>query len=171
MSDFEDALAAKLARNAEIAQQRQENVAAMARYEQEQAEEAEREAERLRVQRRTRHGELVDALTKAAQGLKSASPEDFVVRLGWTQSGEEFIAKISTRLMEPARSLLIELDRDDDEVLARWHSDVGNSLELWRLLDVDPSLLHELVLQVADQDLWRQQTRSPPPFPGSRDES
>lgn len=168
MNDFEEALAAKLARNAEIARERQDNVAAMARYEEEQAEEAQRDQERLRAERRARHGELVAALTDAAQGLKAASPEGFVVRLGWTQSGEEFIAKISTRLMEPARSLLIELDRDDDEVLARWHSDMGNSLELWRLLDVDAALLHELVLQVADQDLWRQQTRTPPPFPGAR---
>jgi len=168
VSDFEEALRAKLARNAEIAREREDNVAAMARYEQEQAEEQRREQERLRELRRQRHGELVTALTEAAEGLKSASPEDFVVRLGWTQSGEEFIAKISTRLMEPARSLLVELDRDDDEVLARWHSDIGAALELWRLLDVEPPLLRELVLQVADQDLWRQQTRNPPPFPGAR---
>ncbi|MEX0658281.1 MAG: hypothetical protein WD080_04030 [Egibacteraceae bacterium] len=168
VNDFEEALAAKLARNAEIARERQDNVEAMARYEEEQAEQAKHERERLGKEQRARHGELVEALTNAAQGLKAASPEDFIVRLGWTQSGEEFIAKISTRRMEPARSLLIELDRDDDEVLARWHSDVGHSLELWRLLDVDPQLLHDLVLQVADQDLWRQQTRHPPPFPGAR---
>lgn len=168
MSEFEEALAAKLARNAEIAREREDNVAAMARFEEEQADEAKREEERLRTERHARHGELVEVLTAAAQGLKAASPEDFIVRLGWTQSGEEFIAKISTRLMEPARSLLIELDRDDDEVLARWHSDLGNALELWRLLDVDAALMHALVLQVADQELWRQQTRHPPPFPGAR---
>ncbi|HVL99464.1 MAG TPA: hypothetical protein VM324_09270 [Egibacteraceae bacterium] len=168
MSDFEDALRARLERNAELAREREDNVAAMARYEQDRAEEARREAQRLSDARRTRHAELVDALSAAAQGLKAASPESFIVRLGWTESGEEFIAKISTRLMEPARSLLIELDRDDDEVLARWHSDLGNALELWRLLDVDTSLLHDLVLQVADQELWQQQTRNPPPFPGAR---
>jgi hypothetical protein len=78
----------------------------------------------------TRHGELVEALQAAANELKRADPEGFVVRLGWTESREEFIAKISTRLLEPARSLLIELDRDDDEVLARWHSDLGDALEL-----------------------------------------
>jgi hypothetical protein len=43
--------------------------------------------------------------------------------MGWTQSGEEFIAKISSRTLLPARSLFVELDREDDEVLARWHSD------------------------------------------------
>ena len=85
-------------------------------------------------------------------------------RLGWTESGEEFIAKLSTRLLEPARSLLIELDRDDDEVLARWHSDVGSSLELWRLLEVDDDTITAMVLQVADQDQWREAKR-PPPFP------
>lgn len=168
MSDFESALQAKLARNEQLAREREDNVAAMARYEHEQAEAAREEQARLTVARQQRHAELVEALSEAANGLKAASPESFVVRLGWTESGEEFIAKISTRLMEPARSLLIELDRDDDEVLARWHSDLGHSLELWRLLEVEPALLHELVLQVADQELWRAQTRNPPPFPGAR---
>ena len=111
-----------------------------------------------------RHGELVEALQAAADRLKRADPEGFVVRLGWTESRQEFIAKISTRLVHPARSLFVELDRDDDEVLVRWHSDIGNALELWRLLEVPPPLLQQLVLQVADQELWRE-LRRPPPFP------
>jgi hypothetical protein len=56
------------------------------------------------------------------------------------------------------------LDRDDDEVLARWNSDVGSSLELWRLLEVEPDIITALVLQIADQELWKDATR-PPPFP------
>jgi hypothetical protein len=165
VSDFEAALREKLARNAELDREREANVRAMEQYEADQQEEARRAEEEARKAREVRHAELVEVLTQAAQGLKAASPEGFIVRLGWTESREEFIAKISTRLMDPARSLLIELDRDDDEVLARWHSDIGNALELWRLLDVEPSLLTELVLQVADQDLWRSRTRNPPPFP------
>jgi multidrug efflux pump subunit AcrA (membrane-fusion protein) len=164
MSDFEAALQEKLARNAELARQREEAEQQMDQFvARQQAEEERRQAE-VREAQRQRHGELVEALSSAAKQLKAASPEDFVARLGWTESGEEFIAKISTRLMEPSRSLFIELDRDDDEVLARWHSDVGSSLELWRLLEVPPSLLRDLVLQVADQEVWRQRS-SPPPFP------
>lgn len=164
MTDFESALASRLARNAEIAEERARAEQEMDRVEREKTAAQEREERELREARRARHAELVDGLTAAAKGLKDASPEGFVVRLGWTQSGEEFIAKISTRLLEPARSLLIELDRDDDEVLARWHSDVGNALELWRLLEVTPALLQGLVLQVADQEVWRTAGR-PPPFP------
>jgi hypothetical protein len=164
MTDFEAALRQKLARNAELERQRAEAEQQMDRFVAEkQAEDERREAE-ARTAQRERHGELVEALSDAAKQLKAASPEDFVARLGWTESGEEFIAKISTRLMEPSRSLFVELDRDDDEVLARWHSDVGSSLELWRLLEVPPALLRDLVLQVADQELWRHRT-SPPPFP------
>jgi hypothetical protein len=164
MTDFEAALRAKLARNAELADERARAEEEMDRAKLEAAARAEQERRDRLAAQRERHGELVDALTAAAQGLKAMSPEGFVVRLGWTQSHEEFIAKISTRLLEPARSLLIELDRDDDEVLARWHSDVGNSLELWRLLEVSPELLQRLVLQVADQELWRGSDR-PPAFP------
>ena len=164
MTDFESALRAKLDRNAELAEQRAQAEHEMDRVERESAEAAERERQEQHAARRERHGELVDALTKAAHGLKSNAPEEYVVRLGWTESREEFIAKISTRLVTPARSLLIELDRDDDEVLARWHTDLGNALELWRLLEVGPPLLEELVLQVADQDRWRQ-SRRPLPFP------
>ena len=165
MSDFESALEAKLARNAEIAQQRQENVAAMQRWEADREEERAAEAKRLQAARNERHGELASHLQKVANQLKHSAPKTFIVRMGWTESGEEFVAKLSTRMLEPARSLFIELDRDDDEVLARWHTDIGNALELWRLLEVSPAVLTELVLQVADQDLWQEATR-PPAFPG-----
>lgn len=166
MSDFETALQQKLARNAELAQQRKDAEREMERWELRRAEEAEQRERELAVARRERHAQLVEALTAVAERLKAAQPEGFVVRLGWSASGEEFIAKMSTRLLEPARTLFIELDRDDDEVLARWRSDVGSSLELWRLLEVDGDVLAQLVLQLADQDYWREAKR-PPPFPGA----
>jgi molecular chaperone GrpE (heat shock protein) len=164
MSDFEAALQARLTRNAELARERAEAEAEMERIlalEQEDEQRRQRELEEARL---ARHELLVKHLTKVAQHLKAASPEDFVVRLGWTETGQEFIAKISTRTLEPARSLFVELDRDDDEVLVRWHSDIGDALELWRLLEVEPPLLEALVLQIADQQLWQGQA-SPPPFP------
>ena len=164
MSDFESALEAKLARNAELARERAENEEAMRRWEIERDEQRRAEEQEQQVARDERHTELARHLQDVARKLKESDPESFVVRLGWTESGEEFIAKLSTRLLEPARSLLIELDRDDDEVLARWNSEVGSSLELWRLLEVDPAVITELVLQVADQDLWRNADR-PPAFP------
>lgn len=164
MSDFESALRAKLDRNAELASQREDNIAAMQRWEEEREEAERAEQERLHHERNARHAELAAHLEKVAGHLKQSAPESFVVRMGWTESGEEFIAKLSTRQLEPARSLLIELDRDDDEVLARWHSDVGTSLELWRLLEVDTATITAMVLQVADQDQWRD-ARRPPPFP------
>jgi hypothetical protein len=166
MTDFQTELAARLARNAELAKERAQAEVEMDRVEREAAEAAERRERELAQARLERHAELVEQLSSVAEGLKAASPEEFVVRLGWTQSGEEFIAKLSTRKLQPARSLLIELDRDDDEVLARWNSDLGGALELWRLLEVDGRLLAELVLQVADQDLWKSLT-TPPPFPST----
>lgn len=165
MSDFESALREKLARNAEIAQERAENEAAMRQWELDRQEAERAEAERLQQARNERHGQLAAHLRDVGGQLKESAPESFVVRMGWTESGEEFVAKLSTRLLAPARSLLIELDREDDEVLARWNSDVGTSLELWRLLEVEASVLTELVLQIADQDLWRDADR-PPAFPG-----
>ena len=164
MTDFESALQAKLDRNAEIARQRAE-----AEREMDRAKVAQEEAERQRAveqadARKRRHAELAAHLEQVAGRLKQASPDEFVVRTGWTQSGEEYIAKLSTRGMNPARTLFIELDRDDDEVLARWDSDVGKSLELWRLLEVSPADITELVLQAADQDLWRGAS-APPAFP------
>lgn len=162
--DFEQALAAKLSRNAELREERAQAEEEMDRAQREAAERAAAERERDRKARDERHAELVDALQPAAQRLKDAEPQEFVVRLGWTDSREEFIAKISTRTVEPARSLFVELDHDDDEVLARWHSDLGEALELWRLLEVTPDMLHQLVLQAADHELWRSLER-PPPFP------
>jgi len=165
MTDFQTELAARLARNAELAQQRAEAEAEMDRAVRER-EQADTQRERdLARGRLDRHAELVAQLTQVADGLKTASPEEFIVRHGWTAAGEEFIAKITTRKLDPPRTLIVELDRDDDEVLARWRSEVGNSLELWRLLEVDPPMLAELVLQVADQELWKGRS-SPPPFPG-----
>lgn len=165
MTDFQTELQARLARNAELAQQRAQAEAEMDRAERERAEAEVQRARDLAQARIDRHAELVEQLSAVANGLKAASPDEFVVRLGWTASHEEFIAKISTRKLSPARSLLVELDRDDDEVLARWRSDVGDALELWRLLEVDGPLLAELVLQVADQELWAKRN-APPPFPG-----
>ena len=168
MSDFDAALEAKISRNAELAAQRQDAEAKMDRVQAEAAERRAQEEQRRRVRSDERHTELVEHLRTVADALKQASPQDFVVRMGWTQSGEEFIAKITSRRLRPARSLFIELDRDDDEVLVRWHSDLGNSLELWRLLECSPRMLEELVLQAADQDLWRELTR-PPAFPSPDD--
>ena len=164
MTDFQAELAEKLARNAELATQRAAADEEMDRAVREREEAQARLQEELAAARLERHGELVTHLEAVMNGLKEASPEEFVVRMGWTESGEEFIAKLSTRKLFPARSLLVELDRDDDEVLARWRSDIGDSLELWRLLEVESSLLEQLVLQAADQDLWKGRTE-PPPFP------
>lgn len=164
MSDFETALEAKLARNEELARERAQAEQEMDRViEERQAEEERQQHTRAEAQRQ-RHAELVAHLKTVTVALKQSSPGTFIVRTGWTPSGEEFIAKLSTRLLEPSRSLFIELDRDDDEVLARWTSAVGSSIELWHLLEVSPALLTEIVLQVADQELWHGRT-SPPPFP------
>ncbi len=162
--DFQQELAAKLSRNAELRQQREQAEEEMDRAQREAAEQAAAEKQRTQKARDDRHAELVDALQSAAQQLKDAEPDEFVVRTGWTESREEYIAKISTRTVTPARSLFIELDHDDDEVLARWHSDLGDALELWRLLQATPQVLQQLVLQAADHQLWRSQER-PPPFP------
>lgn len=162
--DFEQALAAKLSRNQELEAQRKDAEREMDRAQREAEERAAEEAQREQAARDQRHAELVEALRPAAEGLKAADSSAFVVRLGFTETREEFIAKISTRGMTPARSLFIELDHDDDEVLARWHSDLGDVLELWRLHEVTPAMIEQLVLQVADQDLWRSLER-PPDFP------
>lgn len=164
MSDFEAELRQRLARNAELAAERERAEQEMDRAKEEAQRRAEAEQAERRRAAQARHGELVETLRSAAEALKQASPETFVVRMGWTASGEEFIAKISSRQLSPSRSLFIELDRDGDEVLVRWHSDLGNSLELWRLLECSPSMLQQLVLQAADQDLWRELSR-PPAFP------
>jgi electron transfer flavoprotein alpha subunit len=169
VSDFETALQAKLARNEELARQRAQAEHEMDRVKADRAAEAERQAQQAQEARNARHAELVEHVQSLTAQLRQSSPESFVLRQGWTESGEEFISRLSTRQMEPARTLFIELDRDDDEVLVRWSSALGNAIELWRLLEVEPALLTELVLQAADQELWRGRN-SPPPFPGHDDD-
>ena len=166
MTDFEAALQEQKARNAQLAQQRIE-----AEQEMDRAVEAQREAERQEAarqlqERKDHHGELADHLGKLAAQLKASAPETFIVRTGWSTSGEEYRAKISTRKTSPARSLLVDLDRDDDQVMARWNSEVGNTVELWRLLDVSREMLTELLLQIGDESLWARAT-APPDFPAS----
>lgn len=164
MSDFEQDLQARLARNAELAAERARAEEEMDRARR-QAEEQERERLAAEAEARNqRHATLAGECQKLVDQLKASAPEQFVVRTGWTSTGEEYIAKISTRKLTPARTLFIELDRDDDEVLARWTTDVGNTIELWRLLEVTPRMLGEMVLQIADQTLW-DRTATPPPFP------
>lgn len=164
MTDFEQSLQARLARNAEIAAERAKAEEEMDRARQ-QAEERQREHEQqLARSRNERHAELAEACQHLVDQLKASAPDQFVVRTGWTSTGEEYIAKISTRQLRPARTLFIELDRDDDEVLARWTTDVGNTLELWRLLEVTSAMLGAMLLQIADQELWDRAT-APPPFP------
>lgn len=164
MTDFEQDLQARLARNAELAAER-----AQAEEEMDRARKAAEEEERQRLAdlataRNERHAELATACQTLVDQLKASAPEQFVVRTGWTSTGEEYIAKISTRQLSPARTLFIELDRDDDEVLARWTTDVGNTIELWRLLEVTSEMLGQMLLQIADQELWDRAT-APPPYP------
>lgn len=159
MSEFEDALEATLSRNRELEERR-----ARAEAELERAREEEEARERQRVEDlRARHAELAEAVRDLAARLKQARPDSFIVRSGWTESGEEFIVRISTRQMRPKRVLFIEVDRDDDEVLARWTSDLGGAIEIWRLREVSREMLAQLVLQVADDEAWRGDR--PPPFP------
>lgn len=164
MTDFEAALQEQLARNADLAVQREAAEAEMDRVKAEKEEQARQDAAAQQQARNDHHAALAEHLGTLAAKLKAASPDTFIVRTGWTESGEEFLAKISTRQTRPARSLLVELDRDDDQVLARWNTDVGDAVELWRLLEVSQELLTRLVLQVADEGLWRQAS-TPPPFP------
>jgi hypothetical protein len=164
MTDFEQSLQARLARNAELAAERAKAEEEMDRARAE-ADEQERERQAaLSTARSDRHTDLAKACQDLTDQLKASAPEQFVVRTGWTSSGEEYIAKISTRRLRPARTLFIELDRDDDEVLARWTTDVGNTIELWRLLEVTPEMLAEMLLQIADQAAWDGAT-APPPYP------
>ena len=159
-SSFRDALDAKLAANADLAAQRR-----AAEEEMDRVREAEEvAAQALEASKRERHAELAAALKELADQLKASRPDSFIVRTGWTESGEEFVAKMSTRQMSPKRSLFVEIDRDDDEVLARWTTDLGNAIEIWRLLEFTPDMLAALVLQVADDSAWT--GTKPPPFPG-----
>lgn len=164
MSDFQEDLQARLARNAELAAERVRAEEEMDRARERAAEEERERQAQVAEDRRTRHAELATACQDLVDQLKASAPEQFVVRTGWTSTGEEYIAKISTRQLRPARTLFIELDRDDDEVLARWTSDVGNTIELWRLLEVTPDMLGHMLLQIADQELW-ERAEAPPPYP------
>jgi hypothetical protein len=164
VTDFSSRLASSINNNERLAAERAEAEQQMDLAAEEAREAALRREAELAQARRERHAVLVEHLERVAKGLKTAATEGFVVRLGWTADGESYIAKLSSRTVTPSRTLFVELDRDDDEVLARWHSEVGSSLELWRLLEVGPELLEELVLQLADQSLWRGRTE-PPPFP------
>ncbi|MGI8574975.1 MAG: hypothetical protein ACR2MA_06460 [Egibacteraceae bacterium] len=164
MSDFEAELARRLSRNEELAEERAAAEEQMDRVVAEQAEARARAAREREQAQREQHSQLASFLRERAEQLKQAAPDTFVLRMGWTESGEEFIVKLSTRTLSPSRSLFIELDRDDDEVLVRWHSDVGNSLELWQLLEASTDLLGTLLLQFADQETWRGAER-PPAFP------
>ena len=166
MTDFEAALQEQLQRNADLAQQRAEAEKEMDRAVEARREEERAQARREQDARNTRHAELADHLGRLATQLKAASPDTFIVRSGWSESGEEYRAKISTRKTSPARSLLVDLDRDDDQVMARWNSELGDAVELWRLLEVSPAVLTQLVLQIADQSLW-DRASAPPPFPAS----
>lgn len=159
MSDFESALQDTFARNEEIAQRREEAEAEMDRIRREEEAAREREAQA----RKDQHASLAAHLAALAKRLKESRPDAFIVRTGWTESGEEFIAKMTTRQMRPKRSLFVEVDHDDDEVLARWVSDVGTAVEIWRLQEITEEMLTSLVLQVADDAAWTGDR--PPPFP------
>jgi hypothetical protein len=159
VSDFQDALQQRLSGNVELARQRQEAEAEMDR----RRREAEEAAAAVAESKREQHTLLAQHLQDVADQLKALRPESFIVRTGWTESGEEFMAKMTTRQMSPKRSLFIEVDRDDDDVLARWTSEIGNSIEIWRLHEMTEAMLTELVLQVADDTAWT--GRKPPPFP------
>ncbi|WP_370324994.1 hypothetical protein [Euzebya sp.] len=159
MSDFSDALEQRLSNNADLAERRRAAEEEMDKVRSD-AEAAERA---LDERKRRHHGDLAAHLQQVADQLKASRPESFIVRSSWTESGEEFVAKMTTRQMRPKRSLFIEVDRDDDEVLARWTSDVGSAIEIWRLLQVTPEMLTEMVLQVADDVLWAE--GRPPAFP------
>jgi hypothetical protein len=164
MTDFQENLQARLARNAELAVERARAEEEMDQAKQ-RAEEQEREREaQLAQARNERHAALASSCQDLVDQLKATAPDQFVARTGWTSTGEEYIAKISTRKLHPARTLFIELDRDDDEVLVRWTTDAGNTIELWRLLEMTPEMLGEMLLQVADQQLWDSATE-PPPYP------
>lgn len=159
MSDFSDALNQRLSNNAEIAERREAAEEEMDKV----RRDREAAAKALVERKRSQHALLSDHVKTVADQLKASKPESFIVRTGWTESGEEFIAKMSTRQMHPKRSLFIEVDRDDDEVLARWTSEVGSAIEIWRLLQVTPEMLTEMVLAVADDAVWAK--GHPPAFP------
>ena len=166
MTDFEAALRDQLTANAELAQRRVAAEQEMDRAREAALEDEREQARREQEVRHARHAELAELLGRLSAQIKAASPDTFIVRSGWSETGEEFRAKISTRKTSPARSLLVDLDRDDDQVMVRWNTEVGDTVELWRLLDFTPELLARLLLQIGDQSLW-DRAASPPAFPTS----
>jgi hypothetical protein len=167
MTDFEQSLQARLARNAELAAERAQAEEQMDRARAEAEEQEQQRQAGLATARNDRHAARAASGQDLVGQLKASAPEQFVVRTGWTSTGEEHIAQNSTRRQRPARTLFIELDRDAAEVLARWTTDVGNTIELWRLLEVTPEMLGEMLLQIADQEVWHGAT-APPPYPTAR---
>lgn len=165
MDDFQDALRARLARNVELEHERHDAEQQRLRDEQERAERDAGRAEARSQARARRHAELVERLRALLGQLEAEAAESVVSRSGFSETGEEFVTEVTTVRRTPRRTLFIELDRDDDEVLARWTSEVGDSIEMWRLLDFAPEVLDELVLQVVDDELWHSASR-PPAFPG-----
>ncbi|MDX1659518.1 MAG: hypothetical protein R3343_11910 [Nitriliruptorales bacterium] len=165
MTDFEDALRSRLDSNERLASERARAEEEMDRAAERVAEQQQREAEERRERQDQRHAELAARLDDLVATIRDQAP-DIDVRAGWSRSGEEYLAKFTTTQKRPRRSLTIELDRDDDEVLARWHSTVGDSLELWHLLEFDTEMLEALVLQVVDDGYWTSAKR-PPAFPGA----
>jgi hypothetical protein len=159
VDQFEDALQQRLAANSDLARQREAAEAEMDRVRRDREAEVAAGAQA----RRDRHAELAAHLLEVTAALKASRPEGFIVRSGWTASGEELVATVATRQVHPKRTLLVEVDRDDDEVLARWTSELGSAVEVWRLLEVTPAMLTELVLQVADDVAWSGER--PPAFP------
>lgn len=164
MTDFDDALERALERNAEVAENRARAEQEMARVESERRAAAERRAEEEAAARDRRHAELVARLDELLGRLASAAPDRVDARAGWSPSGVEYLATVSTVGLSPRRTLSLELDRDDDEVLARWRSDVGDSIEMWRLHEFSTDMLAAIVLQVVDEDQWATRT-GPPAFP------
>lgn len=159
MNDFDEALRARLANNEQIRRDRADAEVEMERA----AEQARVREEEAVAARSAHHAALAARLKDLADQLKASRPDSFIVRSGWTASGEEFVARMSTRQMHPKRTLFIEVDRDDDEVLARWTSEIGNKIEVWRLEEVSEAMLATMVLQVADDGAWTGDR--PPPFP------
>lgn len=164
MDDFQDQLRAKLERNVEVDEERERTRQEFEEFEATRKAEQEERARLEDEQRRVRHAELVERLEQLLGTLEETS-EDVVIRGGWSDSGEEYIAELSTVQLAPARTLFVELDRDDDEVLARWTSDEGDAVEIWRLLEFDGTMLQRLILQLVDQELWGPGSGTPP-FPG-----
>lgn len=165
MSDFDQRLRERLERNQRLAQERTRAESEMDAAAERAAERAAREAHDRRRRQDERHAELAERLTGLVDQVRDVAA-NITVRAGWSASGEEYLARFATISVRPRRALSLELDRDDDEVLARWHSTVGQSMELYHLLEFDTGMLEDLVLQVLDDDLWSDLS-SPPPFPGN----